>query len=63
MIVLILLSDGVDFYLSTYVTCLQPLACVNSHVVFQLLLLGEHDLEEMNVASTVYVGTSLMIIT
>ena len=54
-------SDGDDFHLSTYVTCLQPLSCVNSHVVFQLLLLGEHNLEEMNVASTFDVGTSLMI--
>jgi len=31
-------------HLPTYVTCLEPLACVNSHVVFQLLLLGEHNL-------------------
>ena len=52
MIPFIFLSDGVDFHLPTYVTCLQPLAGVNSHMVFQLLLLGEHNLEEMNVAST-----------
>merc|ERR550532_1113744 len=31
-------------HLSTYVTCLQPLSCADSHVVFQLLLLGEHNL-------------------